>query len=91
MLPTVSAYLESPVPCWLRHNAISLRVRRGRRGLLRDRALRQHQSRLAKDRTCVVVFLLRSLARVAGIVVFLQLVDGGGLLGHVRDHERHRD
>jgi hypothetical protein len=49
----------------------------------------QHQPRSTQDGRLILFFPLARLSRLPLLVVFFQSLDGGGLLAHVADHERH--
>ena len=72
--------------CRLWRDAVRLPIWGWRRGT--TRTLRQHKS-ATNNRCVIIVLLLASLASVSCFVVSSQLLDGGRLLSHVADHERH--
>jgi len=76
-------------PSRLRHNPVHAAELTRSRAAGLHRTLREHQPRAAKYRTGVILLLVRRLSRFALLVVPLQCIDRGSLLGHEVDHEGH--
>lgn len=49
----------------------------------------EHESATTKNGCVVLVFGLSSLSGLSLVVVLLELSNGGCLLAHIADHERH--
>lgn len=82
-------HLEGAESGRLRRDPVGLLVRHGtwRRP---PRALGQHQSRAAQDRSVILLRLLRHLPLLSFFVVLLEGLDRPRLLAQEVDHEGHR-